>query len=52
MNMAVVPHHVGWNKKEKNMLDEEGELPTVIGNLTPISFVVHEETIVFVDESL
>jgi len=34
------------------MLDEESKLPIVIGNLTPIAFVVHEEAIVFVNESL
>jgi hypothetical protein len=43
---------LGGTKDEKQMLDEEGELPIVISNLTPIAFVVHEEAIVFVHESL
>ncbi len=34
------------------MWDEEGEFPTIIGKLTPIVFVVQEEAIVFVNESL
>jgi hypothetical protein len=43
---------LGGTKGKKQMLDEEGELPIVISNLTPIAFVVHEEVIMFVNESL
>ncbi len=34
------------------MLDEEEEFPIAIGNLTPIACVVHEEIIMFVNQSL
>jgi hypothetical protein len=43
---------LGGTKWKKQMLDEEGELPTIIGNFTPIVFVVHEEVIMFVNERL
>jgi hypothetical protein len=43
---------LGGTKGKRQMLDEERKLPIVIGNLTPIAFVVHEEAIVLVNESL
>jgi hypothetical protein len=43
---------LGGTKGKRQMWDEEGEFATIIGKLTPIVFVVQEEAIVFVNESL
>jgi hypothetical protein len=43
---------LGGTKGKRQNLDEEGEFPIVIGNLAPIACVVHEKTIMFVNESL